>query len=156
VSGWATEFGPSGMARPGPSEGEARGGPVRLTGCTRRAPAAQLSPSPHLRTQLSPTRPHLASRIYALALASLACSLQLRGSTQTLISSPLSDLRFAAVRRCLLCFESVARRSPAPCLDIYTSSLSLPSSPGPLPNPNLLAPRISAIVRRLRCSDCTR
>jgi hypothetical protein len=50
----------------------------------------------------------------------------------------LSDLRFAAVRRCLLCLESVARRSPVPCLDIYTSSLSLPSSPGPLPNPNPL------------------
>jgi hypothetical protein len=64
-------------------------------------------------------------------------SLALDDSARTLISSLLSDLR-VAVRRCLLCLESVARRSPAPCLDIYTSSLSLPSSPGSLPNPNPL------------------
>ena len=83
----------------------------------------------------SPRQSHLRSRP-RLALSPSPRSLAL--SARTLISSPLSDLRFAAVRRCLLCLESVARRSPAPCLDIYTSSLSLPSSPGPLPNPNPL------------------
>jgi hypothetical protein len=44
VSGWAPEFGPSGLTRPGPSEGEARGGPVTLTSRARRAP--QPSPPP--------------------------------------------------------------------------------------------------------------
>jgi hypothetical protein len=98
-------------------------------------------PRPRLAT--TPRRRIYGHRHTPLALASPVAftlspsprSLALYDSARTLISSPLSDLRFATVRRCLLCLESVARRSPAPCLDIYTSSLSLPSSLGPLPNP---------------------
>jgi hypothetical protein len=113
VLDWARKFSPSGLARPGPSKGEARGGPIMLTDRAWHVPAPPPSHS-HLRSQVSASRPCIDD------------------SARTLIFSPLSDLRFAAVRRCLLCLDLVARRLPPPCLDIYTSSLSLPSSPGPL------------------------
>jgi hypothetical protein len=112
VSGWAKDFSPSGLARPGPSKGEARGSPVMLTDRARRVP-------------LPGSQPHPASRprIYARSLSLSASRPRIDDSARTLISSPLLDLRIAAVSRCLLCplcLDSVARRAPPPCLDIYT------------------------------------
>jgi hypothetical protein len=139
VSGWATVIGPSGIARPGPFEGEARGGSVRLTGRARRAPAAQQPQPPTAAftdtgTQLSPSprQSHLCSRPRLTRL--LSTTLRLRPNSNLL--SPLGS--------------AVRRRPPvSPVLGISCTSVartvlghlypvSLPSSPGSLPNPNPL------------------
>jgi hypothetical protein len=92
-----------------------------LTGRARRVPAPPPSHS-HLRSQVSASHPRIDD------------------SARTLISSPLSDLWFAAVHRCLLCLDSVARRPPRRA---WTSILPLcPYLPLPVlsgvPNPNPL------------------
>jgi hypothetical protein len=116
VSGWARDFSLSGLARPDPSKGEARGGPVILTGRARRV----LAPPPRI-------------RIYALSLRSQP--LRLSPSHRRLRPNPnlLSPLGSADRRRPPVSpLSSVLGLSYPPAAPAVLGHLYLPSSPGPL------------------------